>query len=66
MVMDRYWTVITRRGKLMNLKCDQEHKVVKCPTKPFAKQLFMMVRPGQVIDDTTVELFERSRLPIQH
>jgi hypothetical protein len=45
----------------MNLACGLERKVIKCPTKPFAKQLFMMVRPGQVVDDNTVELFERGR-----
>jgi hypothetical protein len=64
--MDRYWKVVTRTGKLITLVCGQERKAIKCPTKPFAKQLFMMVKPGQVVNDKTVDLFESSRLPKQH
>jgi hypothetical protein len=64
--MDRYWKVVRRVGNRIELEYGQERKVIGCPTKPFAKQLFMMVRPGQVIDDTTVELFEKARLPLQH
>lgn len=64
--MDRYWKVISRRGNRMNLECDEERRVITCPTKPFAKQLFMMMRPGQFVDDKTLELFEKARLPIKH
>ena len=59
--MDRYWTVVALKGNRMNLECGTERKVIRCPTKPFAKQLFMMVRLGQVVDDNTVELFERGK-----
>jgi hypothetical protein len=62
--MDKYWKVMSRKGKLMLLECCPEHRVIKCPTKPFAKQLFMMIRAGQVVADKTVELFENSRLPM--
>jgi hypothetical protein len=59
--MDRYWTVVALKGNRMNLECGTERKVIRCPTTPFAKQLFMMVRLGQVVDDNTVELFERGK-----
>jgi hypothetical protein len=64
--MDRYWKVVRRVGNRMVLEYGQERKVIRCPTKPFAKQLFMLVRPGQVIDETTVALFEKAQLSIQH
>jgi hypothetical protein len=59
--MDRYWTVVARKGNRMVLECGKERKVIRCPTKPFARQLFMMVRNGQVVDDNTVELFEKGK-----
>jgi hypothetical protein len=63
--MDRYWRVVRRVGNRIHLEDGQERKLIRCPTKPFAKQLFMLVRPGQVIDGATVELFEKARLPMQ-
>ena len=63
--MDRHWKVLVHTGKRMELECDKERRVVKYPKKPFARQVFMMVRAGQVVDDKTVELFENATLPMQ-
>jgi len=45
--MDRHWKVLVHTGKRMELECDKERRVVKYPKKPFARQVFMMVRAGQ-------------------
>jgi hypothetical protein len=55
--MDRDWKVVKRIGRRMTLECGQEQRLIREPTRPYAKQLFHMARPGQVIDDETVELF---------
>lgn len=64
--MDRHWKVVKRIGSRISVECGEDRKLLACPTKPFAKQLFMMVRPGEVLDDPTVEMFEKARLPIRH
>ncbi len=64
--MDRYWKVLVHRGKRMELEHENEPRIVKYPTKPFARQLFRMVRAGQLVDDKTVELFVNARLPTPH
>jgi len=55
--MDRDWKVVKRIGRRMTLECGQEQRLIREPTRPYAKQLFHMARPGQVIDDETVALF---------
>ena len=56
-VMDRDWKVVKRVGRRMTLESGQEQRLIREPTRPYAKQLFHMATPGQVIDDETVELF---------
>ena len=56
-VMDIVWKVVTRIGRRMTLERGQEQRMVREPVWPYAKQLFHMTRPGQVIDTETVELF---------
>jgi len=41
----------------MTLESGQEQRLIREPTRPYAKQLFHMARSGQVIDNETVELF---------
>jgi hypothetical protein len=59
--MDKYWKVITRKGNRMNLECGAQRKEILCPTRPYAKELFLMIRPGQVVENSTVELLEKAR-----
>jgi hypothetical protein len=55
--MERDWKVVKRIGRRMTLECGQEQRLIREPTRSYAKQLFHMAKPGQVIDDETVELF---------
>jgi hypothetical protein len=55
--MDGDWKVVKRIGRRMTLECGQEQRSIREPTRPYAKQLFHMARPGQAIDHETVELF---------
>jgi len=55
-LMDRTWKVVKRIGRRMTLECGQEQRLIREPSRPYAKQLFHMARPGQVIDEETVEL----------
>jgi hypothetical protein len=59
--MERDWKVVKRIGRRMTLECGQEQRLIREPTRPYAKQLFHMARPGQVIDDMTVDLFVKGR-----
>jgi creatinine amidohydrolase/Fe(II)-dependent formamide hydrolase-like protein len=69
--MDRDWKVVKRIGRKMTLECGQKQRLIREPTRPYAKQLFHMARPGQVIDDETVALFvdrkpKRSRMRVSN
>jgi hypothetical protein len=55
--MDRDWKVVNRIGRRMTLESGQEQRLIREPARPYARQLFHMARPGQVIHDETVELF---------
>jgi hypothetical protein len=59
--MGRDWKVVKRIGRKMMLECGQEQRSVREPERLYAKQLFHMARPGQVIDDETVALFVRKK-----
>ena len=59
--MDSYWKVISRKGSRLTLERDHERIEIRCPSKPYAKELFLMMRPGQVIDDDTVGVLERGK-----
>jgi len=59
--MRRDWEVLKRIGRRMTLECGQEQRLVREPTRPYAKQLFHMATPGQVIDDEIVGLFVSGR-----
>ena len=59
--MGRDWKVVKRIGRKMMLECGQEQRSVREPERLYAKQLFHMARPGQVIDDETVALFVREK-----
>ena len=59
--MDNHSKVIRRDGYRLTLERDQERKEIRCPSKPYAKELFLMMRPGQVIDDDTVDVLERAK-----
>jgi hypothetical protein len=61
-VMNRDWKVVKRVGRRMTLESGQEQRLIREPTRPYVKQLFHMARPGQVIDDETVELFVNGRV----
>lgn len=60
--MNRDWKVVKRVGRRMTLESGQEQRLIREPTRPYVKQLFHMARPGQVIDDETVELFVNGRV----
>ena len=61
-VMARDWKVVKRVGRRMTLESGQEQRLIREPTRPYVKQLFHMARPGQVIDDETVEMFVNGKV----
>ena len=64
--MDWYWKVISREGKRMELECGHERMVVKVPHKTFRATTIYDGSVGPVLDDKTVELLVKGRLPIAH
>ena len=61
MTMDKHWKVIRRNDSRLILERDQVRKEIRCPSRPYAKELFLMMRLGQVIDDDTVDVLERRK-----
>ena len=59
--MERDWKVVKRVGRRMTLESGKERRLIREPTRPYARQLFHMTKPGQVIDDETVELFAKRK-----
>ena len=59
--MERDRKVVKRVGRRMTLECGQEQRLIREPARSYANQLFHMAKPGQVIDDATVELFNVDR-----
>jgi hypothetical protein len=59
--MNKDWKVVQRVGRKMTLECGQEQQLLREPTSPYAKQLFHMARPGQVIDNEIVELLANGK-----
>jgi len=59
--MDKHWKVIRRNGSRLIIERDKVREEIRCPRRPYAKELFLMMRPGQIIDEDTVELLIEKR-----
>ena len=53
-VANRNWEVIQHSGQHMILQCGSERRDIKRPSEPTAREFFMSIRPGQLIDDATL------------
>jgi hypothetical protein len=54
---NRNWTVVVATGQRIDLECGAERKEVRRPKDPTGLQMFLGIRPGQMIDDATLRTF---------
>lgn len=54
---NRSWTVVQHSGQHMVLECGTERKDIQRPSDPVALKIFTALRPGQSIDDATLQHF---------
>lgn len=51
------WTVVETTGQRIDLERGLERKEIRKPSDLTAGSMFMQVRPGELIDDATIEYF---------
>jgi predicted RNA binding protein YcfA (HicA-like mRNA interferase family) len=54
-VMNRSWLVVRQTGSRVFLESGNHKMTLVCPLDPEGKRMFMRMKPGQTIDDETLE-----------
>ena len=55
--MSESWTVVQATSQRIDLERGLERKVVRRPKDPAALRIFTTIRPGETIDDLTLQTF---------